>query len=261
MMLPLPGMVRRLALLLPVIVLFAQPAAARTLAEVKALGAISMCANRDALPYASDKPETPGFQVEIARLVAQDLGVALNIEWIFPRRRANTVNCDLLFDTLNDPQAHEGQMLLSRPYNRSGMALGLAKGVQPVADYREIGKGRKVGVMINSIASMTLGKAGVDTSPYAFQADMIEDLVKGELYGGAVSAASMSYYILRNPDSGLRLVYAFDSVPDLSWQVSIGLRKSDQALVDAVNRSLDRMLADGTLTQIYAKYGVQHRAP
>ena len=41
-----------------------QDAAARTLAEVKSLGAISMCANADALPYASNKPDTPGFQIE-----------------------------------------------------------------------------------------------------------------------------------------------------------------------------------------------------
>ena len=90
---------------------------------------------------------------------------------------------------------------------------------------------------------------------------MVEDLQKGELYGVAVSAATMSYYILQHPDSGLRLVNAFDSEPQLSWEVSVGLRKSDQALVDAVNEVLDKLLADGTLTRIYAKYGVEHRPP
>jgi ABC-type amino acid transport substrate-binding protein len=39
------------------------------------------------------------------------------------------------------------------------------------------------------------------------------------------------------------------------------LRKSDQALVNAVNEVLDRMLADGSLTRIYARYGVEHRPP
>jgi ABC-type amino acid transport substrate-binding protein len=41
----------------------------------------------------------------------------------------------------------------------------------------------------------------------------------------------------------------------------VGLRKSDRALVDAVNGVLDQLLADGTLTRIYAKYGVEHRRP
>jgi len=65
----------------------AQDADARTLAEVKSLSAISMCANRDALPYASNKPDAPGFQIEIGRAIAEGLGVPLNIEWILPRRR------------------------------------------------------------------------------------------------------------------------------------------------------------------------------
>ena len=49
----------------------AHPSAARTLAEVKALGAISMCANPDALPFASDQVDSPGFQIELGREIAK----------------------------------------------------------------------------------------------------------------------------------------------------------------------------------------------
>ena len=80
----------------------ATDASARTLAEVKALGAISVCLNPDALPYSSNKPETPGFQLELAREIAKGLGVKLNVEWILPRRRANVVNCDMMIDSVND---------------------------------------------------------------------------------------------------------------------------------------------------------------
>ncbi|MBI3529832.1 MAG: amino acid ABC transporter substrate-binding protein [Betaproteobacteria bacterium] len=245
------------ALLLPV----AENASARTLAEVKSLGAISMCANRDALPYASNKPETPGFQIEIGRAIAEGLGVPLNIEWIFPRRRANVVNCDMLLDNINDPEVNEGRMRLSRPYQKSGLALGLRQDAEAISDFMELKKGQKIGVMVSSYAGMVLGKAGKSISPYAFQSDMVEDLQKGELYGAAVSAATMSYYILQHPDSGLRLVNAFDGVPQLSWEVAVGLRKSDAALVDAVNEILGKLIADGTLARIYAKYGVEHRLP
>jgi polar amino acid transport system substrate-binding protein len=234
---------------------------ARTLAEVKSLGAISMCANRDALPYASNKPETPGFQIEIGHAIAEGLGLPLNIEWILPRRRANVVNCDMLLDNINDPEVNEGRMRLSRPYQKSGLALGLRKDTEDISDYKELRKGQKIGVMVGSYASMVLGKAGKSTSPYAFQSDMVEDLQKGELYGAAVSAATMSYYISQHPDSGLRLVHAFDSVPQLTWEVAVGLRKSDAALVDAINEILEKLIADGTLTRIYAKYGVEHRLP
>ncbi|MGQ0578624.1 MAG: substrate-binding periplasmic protein [Betaproteobacteria bacterium] len=238
-----------------------QNADARTLAEVKSLGAISMCANRDALPYASNNPETPGFQIEIGRAIAEGLGVPLNVEWILPRRRANVVNCDMLLDSINDPAIQENRLRLSRPYQKSGIALGLGRDAEPISDFKELKKDQKIGAMVSSVAKMVLIKAGKATSPYAFQTDLVEDLAKGELYGAAVSMATMSYYIYQHPDSGLRLVNAFDSEPELTWEVSVGLRKSDQALTDAVNEVLEKMLADGSITRIYAKYGVEHRRP
>jgi polar amino acid transport system substrate-binding protein len=239
----------------------ADNAGARTLAEVKALGAIVMCASPDALPYASDKPETPGFQIEIARAITEGLGVSLNVEWIAARRRRNLVNCDMMFDIINDPEVNEGQARLSRPYQKSGVVLGLRRDAEAISDFRQLKKGQKVGVMINSMASMVLGKADKTTSPYAFQSDMVEDLQKGELYGAAVSTATLSYYIFQHPDSGLRLVNAFEGEAGLTWEVAVGLRKSDAALVNAVNQILEKLIADGTLTRIYAKYGVTHRLP
>jgi ABC-type amino acid transport substrate-binding protein len=236
-------------------------AGARTLAEVKSLGAIFMCAGPDALPYASDKPEAPGFQIEIGRAIAAGLGVALNIEWIVARRRRNLVNCDMTLDSINDPEVNEGQARLSRPYQKSGVTLALRRDAEAISDFRQLKQDQKVGVMINSYASMVLGKADKSTSPYAFQSDMLDDLQKGELYAAAVSGATLSYYIFQHPDSGLRLVRAFDSVPELTWEVAVGLRKADAALVDAVNEILERLIADGTLTRIYAKYGVEHRLP
>jgi len=248
-----------------VCVALALPAAvevqARTLAEVKSLGAISMCANADALPYASNNPQSPGFQIELGRALAAALGVQLNVEWIFPRRRANVVNCDMLFDTVNDPAVHEGRLLLSHPYQKSGLALGLRRDAEPISDFKELKKGQKVGVMVGSIAAMVLGQAGKSFSPYAFQSDMLEDLQKGAIYAAAVSAPTMSYYIYQRPDSGLRLARAFESEPMLTWDVSVGLRKSDEALLAAINQALDRLLDDGTVSHIYAKYGVEHRRP
>lgn len=239
----------------------AENGTARTLAEVKSLGAISMCANPDALPYASNKPDTPGFQIEIGRAIAEGLGLPLNVEWILPRRRANVVNCDMLLDSINDPSIHEDRLQLSRPYQKSGLALGVRRDAENISDFRELKQGQKIGAMISSVASMVLGKAGKTTSPYAFQTDMLHDLQKGELYGAAVAAATMSYYILQHPDSGLRMVNAFEGEPQLTWQVAVGLRKSDAALVDAVNAILEKLIADGTISAIYAKYGVEHRLP
>jgi polar amino acid transport system substrate-binding protein len=90
---------------------------------------------------------------------------------------------------------------------------------------------------------------------------MIEDLLKGELFGAALSPATLGYYIVQHPDSGLKMVNAYDNEPELSWTVSVGLRKSDHALLGEIDKALSGFLKDGTITRIFAKYGIEHRIP
>jgi polar amino acid transport system substrate-binding protein len=234
---------------------------ARTLDEVKARGRLSLCGHPDALPFASEKGDPPGFQVELGRAIAEQLGVSLEMLWIKPRYRATLVNCDMLLDNIDDPKLYEGKLRLSVPYHRTGIALGVNAQAAGVNGFGDLQKGQKVGVMVGSMAQVVLGKRGLTTSPYSFEDDMLADLAKGELAAAAVSPGRLAWYIRNNPDSGIRMVHAYDDEPQLGWSVTAGFRKSDQAMVDAVNAILARMLEDGSIARIYARYGVEHRAP
>jgi polar amino acid transport system substrate-binding protein len=235
--------------------------AARTLAEVQARGEISMCANPDALPHASEKGEAPGFQVEIGRELAAALGLKLHVDWIIPRLRAGLVDCDMLFDTIVDPATQRGAVKLSLPYQKSGVALALRPGNDSVRGFQDVAPGQRVGVMINSLASKLLNQRGLYTVPYAFENDMVADLAKGDLDACAVSPATIAYYIRRHPEAGLRYVHAYEGEPELRWNLAVALRRSDDALVEAVDKALRRMRTDGTLERIYASYGVAYRQP
>jgi ABC-type amino acid transport substrate-binding protein len=221
-----------------------------------------MCANPDALPHASNRPDMPGFQVELGRALAAALGVKLEIAWIVPRMRAGLADCDMLFDTIVDPATQRGPVKLSQPYQKSGVALALrGDNGEAVRRFQDIARGRRVGVMVNSLASKLLNEQGLTTVPYAFEAEMVEDLAKGELDVCAVSPASIAYYIRRHPEAGLRYVHAYDSEPELRWNLAVGLRRSDDALVAEVNRALAQLIRDGTVARIYAGYGVDYRQP
>jgi polar amino acid transport system substrate-binding protein len=241
--------------------LSAGPVAARTLAEVQARGVISLCANPDSLPHASNKADTPGFQIEIGRALAKALGLPLQLDWIVVRMRAGLVDCDMLLDVIADPDAQRALITLSHAYQKSGVALALRPGADTVQGFQDLAPDQRVGVMVNSLASKLLNQRGLRTVPYAFESDMIIDLTKGELDACAVSPASIAYYTQTHPGSGLRYVHAYDAEPELRWNLAVGLRRSDQALLDAVNAALDRLIQDGTLARIYAHYGVEYRQP
>jgi polar amino acid transport system substrate-binding protein len=235
---------------------------ARTLEEVKAMGSVLVCVNPDALPYSSSKTGPEGFQIELAREIAKGLDVTVSMEWILPRRRANVVNCDLQFDAISDPEKRtKGKHRQSQPYNKSGIVLGLASDSPAISKQVEMLQGQRIGVMINSTAAEYLGKAGAALVPYAFQSDMIEDLAKGELFGGAVSTASLSYFVLQNPQSGIKMVDMFDEASGLTWNVAVNIRNTDAAMVQAVDKVLDELLASGKLAEIYSHYGIALRKP
>src|SRR5216117_420043 len=113
------------------------PAHARPYEEIRTRGEISVCANPNALPYAANRPETPGFQIEIARAIARRLLVRLHIDWIVPRMRAAMVDCDMLMDTIANPDVQGPAIKLSLPYQTGGVALAFAPGRPTVAIARD----------------------------------------------------------------------------------------------------------------------------
>jgi polar amino acid transport system substrate-binding protein len=237
-------------------------AAARPLDEIKLRHEISVCANPNALPFASDKPDTPGFQIEIARAVAKQMGLNLKVEWIIPRYRASTVDCDMVMDAIvrKDVERPPG-LKLTMPYQTSGVALAFAPGKRTVPTYNELPAGMKVGVMMSSVASLIVSKTPATMVPFGFEEDLVEAIASGEVDVGAITPATAGYHNLKNPARQVNVVHAEDAEPDLRWTVAIGLRRADDALLEAVNAALGALLRDDVIAGIYRKYAVDYRRP
>jgi ABC-type amino acid transport substrate-binding protein len=234
---------------------------ARPLAEVRAAKQLSLCANPNALPFAAERGDVPGFQIEIARALAQRLQLELQVLWIVPRYRAAVVDCDMLLDTIVSPGVEQRGLRASLPYQVSGVALAFAPGQAPVPDYKSLRTGMRVGVMMNSLASLIVSRTEATMVPFGFEDDMLEAAARGEVSAAAVSLASAGYYNLRHPQQRLAVVRAQDSEPELRWNLAVGLRRADDALLEAVNGALRALLDDGTIAAIYARYGIEHRRP
>lgn len=236
-------------------------ALAKPWAEIRTQGEVSVCANPNALPYSSNRSDSPGFQLEIARALAARIGVRLRVEWIVPRMRAATVDCDLLMDTIAVPGVQPPSLKLSVPYYRGGVVLAFGRGQETASTYRALKQGTRVGVIMNSLASLIVSKTAAALVPFGFEDDMLEAVARGDIAAAAASAASVGYFNLKHPDAPLTLVHAEDEEPELRWPVAVGMRRADDDVVQAVNAALSALLDDGTLAAIYARYGVVHRRP
>src|SRR4051812_41894153 len=129
--------------------------AGRTLEAIQSRGAIAVCAHANALPFASRKDDPPGFQIEIARALARELGVGLEIAWVTILYQRSAVNCDIVLDAIVDRQVQaDSPVKVSKPYQRSGVGLALPAGAEGTRTFGDFDKGKRVGVQVGSLAQM-----------------------------------------------------------------------------------------------------------
>ena len=251
----------RYLVLAGLLVLFAVDAPARPLEAIRQRGALTLCAHPNALPFASRHGDVPGFQVEVARALAKQLGVSLEQHWVVNTFQYRRADCDIILDAIADrAMLAEVGLRMSQPYHRSGIALAVGP-KSSVASLAELTQGQRVGVQVGSIASMTLGKRGVKTSPFAFEDEIMDALAKGEIDAGAVTPAAIGWFNKTHPDARVRRIAAFEGEPDLNWNVAVGMVSPDEKLRQDVDAALQALLADGTLARIYARYEVELQPP
>jgi polar amino acid transport system substrate-binding protein len=237
-------------------------ATARSLEAIRQRGALTLCAHPNALPYASKRGDAvPGFQVEIATALAKQLGVSLEQHWVINSFQYRRADCDIILDAIADRAVlAEVGLRMSRPYHRSGVALAVGPR-SSVASLAELGAGQRVGVQVGSIASMTLGKRGVKTSPFAFEDDIMDALARGEIDAAAITPAAIGWFNKTHPDGRVRRIPAFEGEPDLNWNVAVGIVSPDEKLRQDIDAALQALLADGTLARIYARYDIELQPP
>jgi polar amino acid transport system substrate-binding protein len=246
------------ATLLLLSVAAAQP---RSLQAIVERGTLTLCANPDALPWASKLGSVPGFQVELAENLATRLGVSLTRQWVISAFQYRRVDCDVVFDAIASKGASvEAGLRLSRPYQRSGIVLA-ARDDSSVASLTGLAAGQRVGVMVGSLASMTLGKRGVEITPFVFESEMIAALAGHEIEAAAVTPIAIGWYNMVHPDAHIRMITAFADDADLNWNLAVGMIGPDDKLRQQIDAALEQMVADGTVARIYARYGIEGRPP
>ena len=234
----------------------APAASARSLEQIKASGTLSVCLPANSLPFSSRHDTPSGFQVDLAGLLAKQLGVSLETEWVISPIQVRYANCDLLLDVIADPEAQgESHFVLSKPYYRSGVALVVPQGSR-IASFASLDRHTKVAVQVGSIVAMILGQRHVGLTTYAFEDEMLQAVADGEADAAAVTPVSAGYFNLAHPDHKLTIIPPDEGDQRLVWNIAIGMHKPDQAMRDAMNNAIDKFSADGTIAGIYRRYGV-----
>jgi ABC-type amino acid transport substrate-binding protein len=269
------GLVRRngfiVCLLVTLVAGAIQPASAASLDAVRKNGSLHLCAHPAAPPYSnrSDQNGLPGFQVELAEAIAHAMGLGLVVDWV--NKPGSVASCDASMDVIADAALYqrEGitgplrgtpiQLRLTEPYAASGVFLAVPAG-STAHRFQDL-KGQKIGVVVGSVAHEYLVKQGLNVSVFASPDDILTAIEAGEIGAGAIAAPIVGWYRHEHPNTTITIPDGYEPEPALCWNVAIGVWRADDALVKAMNTTIDSVIARRLPNRIYAKYGVAYHPP
>jgi polar amino acid transport system substrate-binding protein len=263
--------IRAFLCVLALLVFWPHRADARSLEDILARGAFSICADPDALPFSQRSGAPAGFQIDLAKILADRMGVRLDVHWIVLRSAARGVNCDAIMGSLaqaEDDGAEEHKpstgilrAASTRPYARVTTRIVIAKDSPPVQTLDDL-RGRSVAVIHASLAHYLFNAKHIPVRTlYSTPEEILAAVASKEMSAGVVADWVFGWYRKSHPESGLRMLDTLVVDPDLDYNVAITLRNTDVALLERVNTILGDLKSNGSLTQLFDRYGITYKAP
>lgn len=250
--------------------------ARRTLAtdawrRIKERGELAVSMDPANLPYSSAKGDKPGFDVELARALAERMGLKLRLHWIDVQRETAIGElldgeCDLAFGAAIDPAAVNdeeelaGKVIYSRPYYGTGYLLVVRKQGPRVQSLAELKgeKSRRLGTEAGSVADYHLAQNGYQRRLFRTQLAVLKALQDNDIDYGYLWA-NVGWTLQHSPDFALEIVPNY--VPVDRWNIAIAMRHADNELKKQVDAALEKLVDDGTVSRALARYHVPYFPP
>ena len=258
-----------------------------TLKEIQEQGVLTVCMDVRNLPYSNADPELPGLNVEIARLLAEELEVELELHWL------NTLRDSLLADMIRghchcvigvpiEERAMSESIQLgervdfSKPYYGTGYVLVKRKSNKKSPKSLKEIKSEMIGTEAGSIASDVLRQMGYNRRVYRSQTAVLDALQKGQIAYGCVWANAgwlieKGSRIQRTEQTStvypdLEIVEGYVPEPRLRWNISIAFSKdspklSTREFQDLVNTIIEQKWSEEKLKELSEKYYLPYFAP
>lgn len=230
-----------------------------SLAEVKESGVLRVCVPADLPPLVTGDAEHPGFEIELLRAVARDLGVSLafNVNAgigrdINPRNwRVNRAQCHLIAGGVVDTATTRSYLDTTPPHLETGWAL---LDVPPLVESLD---GVPTGFLggFSGVDRIEVGRwlrsQGAEVSVLRSRDALVEGLGAGTLEAAVTEALGARIIAAENGWS-VRLI-AGGLAP---YPISFGIWKGDLTLKRSLETALERLRRDDVLAELSTRYAL-----
>jgi polar amino acid transport system substrate-binding protein len=236
---------------------FGAPAFADALADIRSRGVLKVAIDLGNPPYAMmDAAFKPtGSEVETAQLLAQDLGVKIELISVPTSGRIQFIvsgKADIALSTLSITAERLKVVDFSVPYSETSIVVAGPK-TMPIKSYADLA-GKSVAVTRGTVNDTRLTEgtanvAGVQIVRFEDDPTASAAVTSGQFTVYATSRPLLQALIKSNPKVDLEEKFVAQAYP-----IGVAIRKGETALTKAIDDWIKVNLDNGKLIAIYEKY-------
>ena len=224
------------------------------LAKIQDKGEITIALEGNWSPwgYHDENDELVGYDVEIGEKIAEKLGVKVNFVesgWDSLLAGVETGRFDMIINGVDVDEDRQEKYELSTPYGY-GRTVVIVRADDDSIQKMEDLNGKSTANTLDSTYANVAERYGASVTPVDDFIQTIELLTDRRIDATLNAEVSFYDYLSIHPDAPVKIA-CYDSQ---TTEQAVVMPKGETALREAVDKALDEMRADGTLTQLSEKY-------
>ena len=196
--------------------------------------------------------EYVGIYMDLARLIAEELGMELVIENVDFNSVVNMVvtgKADAAIAGLTITPEREEEVLFSIPYATAVQSVIVREGYEEIATLDDL-VGKIVGVQMSTTGDLFVSEMeGVEVRQYSSGTNAAMDLAAGRVDAVMIDSAPAASIV-----SNIEGLVILEGIEMDEESYSIAFAKDNTELCEQVNAILEKLIEDGTVEELYLKY-------
>ena len=225
------------------------------LARIRENGVITIATEGDWSPwtYHDDSGELVGLDIEIGKLIAEELGVEAKFEettWDAILAGVQAGRFDIACNGVGYTEERAESFRFSDPYVYTHKVLVVRSDNEDITSFEDL-DGKTTANTASSTYAALAESYGATVTPVDSLTDTLELITTGRVDATINAQVSIEDYLREHPDANIKIVAVADGDP-----VCFPVQKTEDtaSLIEEVNRILEESRQNGKLAEISLKY-------
>lgn len=203
--------------------------------------------------YHDDNGELTGFDVEVAKAIADKLGVEADFtesDWDSLLAGIDSGRLDTIINAVSITPEREEKYDFAGPYFYITQQIVVAKDNDDIVDMASL-DGKKVANTATTAYLDILEDAGASLVQISTADEAVSLIESGRADFTTFNSVVFNEYLQQHPDANLKVAFV---IPDVVDTYAVPIKKGETALYDAVQNAIDELKEDGTLSKLSEDY-------